>query len=421
MGWRGTHIYSSSEIAKIQVENSEQTQSIANHSIHFSRHSFMDFTLFFSPVFVPAVYLKNQEKIGSVIQCYHLNHTDCLNADLFIMGCEKDNEAIYETADSIRLQLYDLSLPHNTLRITDLGNLIAKDTKEETAEMLGYVLEKLMDVGKTVIILGSSREIAYGQSLAYRYNSDILPEADEKGIEYVYLSSSIDMIDNEITEEEESVNFRIFNQFPPRINGLTGVGMQKYRLTQSETHLMENLNFPILRYGEITSDIASAEPYFREAKAVCLDMSAIRHSESPGSNRPSPGGFSVMEICKLSKYAGASTINTFSLTEMNPEEDFHQQSTILAAMIVWYFCEGFYTKITENPLTHPANFKTYKVKLNTPVDEVIFYQSNLTERWWMEVVNKPNRKIVACTEKEYICTMKNELPERWWQVYNRLA
>lgn len=381
----------------------------------------MDFTLFFSPVFVPAVYLKNQEKIGSVIKCYNLDYTACLDADIFILGCEKDSEVLYETADAIRLQLYDLTLPSTHIRITDMGNLIPQDTKEETFETLGYVLEKLAEAGKTVIILGSSREIAYGQSLAYRYSSDTLADGEENGIDYVYISSSIDMIDSEVNDEEESVNFRIFNQFPPRVNSLSGIGMQKYRLTQSEVHLMENLNFPILRYGEIAPDIASAEPYLREAKAVCMDMSSVRHSESPGSNRPSPGGFSVMEICKLSRYAGASTVNTFSLTEINPEEDFHGQSTLLAAMIVWYFCEGFYSKINENPLTHPANFKTYKVKLDAPVEEVVFFQSNLTERWWMEVKNKPNQKVVACTEKEYICTMKNELPDRWWQIYNRLA
>lgn len=382
----------------------------------------MDFSLFFNPVFVPEIYRQNPEKLGSRIHCVHHKAPEISRAGLVLIGCEKDDKTGFETADYIRNQLWNLSLPAEQIQITDLGNLIPKENKEETAEILGYITEKLLDAGNIVLLIGSSREITYGQSLGYRYNHNILEEKEEDKVEYVYISSSIDMVDEEIAKDENSINFRIFDRFPPTIHGFTGIGAQRYRLTQAEIHLMENLNFPILRYGDIAEDLMSTEPYIRDAKAVCLDMSAVRHGESPGSKRPSPGGFTVMEICKLARFAGTSSgVNTFSVTELDIQEDIHEQTTMLAAMILWYFCEGYYARILENPALYPINFRTYKVKTNTPAGEIIFYQSNLTGRWWMEVKNTEYKKVVSCTEKAYLCVTNNELPERWWQVFNRLA
>ena len=381
----------------------------------------MEFTQFFNPVSIPNTYLGNPEKMGSAIRCFSPSDTDWRSADIILLGCEKDRNCSTRLADVVRAELYNLSLPATHLKIMDMGNLIFQDTKEESSETLGFVLERMIRAGKIGIVLGMSREIAYGQTLAYRYASDTPADLDGQHIEYVYVSSALDMTDTQISKEEESVNYRIFNQFPPRVNGLTGIGMQKYRLTQAEIQLMQNLNFSILRYGEIAGNITAVEPYFREAQAVCIDMSSVRHSDSPGSNRPSPGGFSVMEICRIARFAGASMVNTLSITETNPMEDIHNQTTMLSAMLIWYFCEGFYTKVQENPQTHSAHFKTYRVQLNASVDEIVFYQSNLTERWWMEVKNHPRKKIVPCTEAEYLCASKNEIPDRWWQIFNRLA
>ena len=59
--------------------------------------------------------------------------------------------------------------------------------------------------------------------------------------------------------------------------------------------------------------------------------------------------------------------------------------------------------------------------------EIIFYKSNKSQRWWMELINDniTNNKfktstLLPCTEQDYEEAMKDKIPERWFNAIKRL-
>ncbi len=374
---------------------------------------------FFEPIAI-TIPPHSTELFGAIIDAYISTFPNLELAEIVIMGCPCEREATKGTAESpneIRKELYNLSNPYAHAKIADLGNLKIKGQPQEWGEMIGYVVEKLLSLEKIVILLGGTKEIAYGQTLAYRYTGI---DSDESHTNYAYISPFLDLRDQK--DEVSSINYRIFNQYPPTVNVFTGIGYQGYKIIGAEIDLMRNLSFPCLRYGALQGQIQITEPYLREANAVCLDISAVRHSDSPGANYPLPAGFSVMEICQLARYAGnSSEISTFSIVEYNSSRDIHHQTATIAAMILWYFVEGIYHRRPEHPTLQPEQFKKYRVKVNAAISEIAFFQSELSGLWWMEVCNSPRTAIVPCSELEYQSVVADEIPDKWWQVFNRLS
>jgi hypothetical protein len=59
-------------------------------------------------------------------------------------------------------------------------------------------------------------------------------------------------------------------------------------------------------------------------------------------------------------------------------------------------------------------------------EELIFYKSNKTERWWIDVpffLNNDNKlkrnSLLPCSYEEYIAACNQEMPERWWKAQRK--
>ena len=59
-------------------------------------------------------------------------------------------------------------------------------------------------------------------------------------------------------------------------------------------------------------------------------------------------------------------------------------------------------------------------------EELVFYKSNKTERWWIEIpyLSSNNTKLkkstlLPCSNEEYIAACGNEIPERWWKAQRK--
>ena len=48
--------------------------------------------------------------------------------------------------------------------------------------------------------------------------------------------------------------------------------------------------------------------------------------------------------------------------------------------------------------------------------DTIFLQSKKTGRWWMQL---PDKKMIACSYKDYLNASNNEIPERWLRAQER--
>ena len=140
---------------------------------------------------------------------------------------------------------------------------------------------------------------------------------------------------------------------------------------------------------------------------------------------PLTNGFYGEEICLLSRYAGISdNLKVFGLFDVNPGLDNRNQTTGLAAQILWFFLEGFSQKQYETPLLSNSNtgrFIKYHVRVTDLEDDLIFVKSNLTERWWIELKDENNQNIyVACSHDDYLKANRNEVPDKWVKASGRL-
>ncbi|MGY8913796.1 MAG: arginase, partial [Flavobacteriales bacterium] len=135
----------------------------------------------------------------------------------------------------------------------------------------------------------------------------------------------------------------------------------------------------------------------------------------------SPNGFTGREICAIARYAGISDkVSLFGLYEMEN----NVQSFQLMSQIIWYFIEGVNFRIKESPYLDNDSFTKFIVP--TDDEDLIFYKSNLTERWWVEVPsiltshNKSNTPaLLPCTEKDYLEACNQNIPERWFKAYKK--
>ncbi|TAE56268.1 MAG: hypothetical protein EAZ89_04880 [Bacteroidetes bacterium] len=339
-------------------------------------------------------------------------------ADLLILGCGAGEDL---SAEAIREQFYRLTLPHEELRIADLGNLRPKESPDAMAEMLAYVAGGLIRAGKTVLLLGGDSTVAWGQYLSY--------ESLGRQCEYVHVSPRLCLEDSDLRFDKSSVNHKIIHHRPGYLFQMTNLGYQRYFVRASELAMLKEAHHGVLRYGDIAGQISQAEPPLRTADIVCLDLTSLRFADAPGSADPSPGGFSVMEFCRLARYAGMGYhVNSLSITGLRTENDLRSQTALLGAMALWYFIEGYYNRWDDYPLDDRSNMRQYTVEMRAGMETIRFYTHLVTGRWWMEVPfqdsmgRDPARsRLVACAESDYEAARRDEVPELWWMIFNKLT
>jgi arginase family enzyme len=361
--------------------------------------------------------------IHSSIDVNHGGHfPDWMAADIVLIGCPYSfgcqQESVATAPDTIRSFFYKLAAQ---LHIADLGNMLPAEDSEDMTVGIATVCERLMRAGKIVVLLGGSQDITLGQYIAYQNLEGL--------IDYVSVDSKLDLHDAELGLTNRTHNNHIFRHSPHTLYHFTNIGTQNYFVTEDERKTLKALCFESLRMGDIKSNIRKAEPYFRTAHMVSIDFSAVRSADAPGTTESSPAGFSVDEICQLARYMGMGyQLNSLSLTEVCPEYDFRGQTSHLAALTLWYFVEGFYNRIYDQPTANRSNMSCFVIETgDAVVQDLVFFRSEKTNRWWMEVPYPNQEKIalkrtrlVACTEEDYQHAKMGEIPEKWWNWHYKL-
>ena len=100
----------------------------------------------------------------------------------------------------------------------------------------------------------------------------------------------------------------------------------------------------------------------------------------------------------------------------------------LIAQIIWYFIDGVSQRKGDFPIGSKKDYLKFSVTLENYENDIVFYKSNKTARWWMEVpyptteASKYERHhLVPCNLSDYEMAMKNEIPDLWWRTYQKLA
>jgi hypothetical protein len=214
---------------------------------------------------------------------------------------------------------------------------------------------------------------------------------------------------------------KIIMDEPTNLFNYANLGYQTYYNSQEEIDLIEKLYFEAYRLGEVSNHIAVAEPVFRDADLVSIDLSAVQSSYSGNFLNYQSNGFEGKEICTLTRYAGISDkVSSFGIFNCN--ETSHEAG--LVAQMVWYFVEGFSFRSNEYPFGSKEKFIKYIVPIQE--EELVFYKSPNSGRWWIEIPflihvnNKLKRStLLPCTNEDYLAACEQEIPERWWKAQRR--
>lgn len=388
----------------------------------------MDISYFFRPLTDEHLHMIREFKPGCLGNLSQINggiFPDWETADIVIFGCDEDRgstglKGAALAPDPIRRYLYKLVLPSEKTRVADLGNLKKKEKLFDYYEVIAHVTSLLIEAGKIVIIIGGSNDIALGQYMGY--------EQFKKDVEYVCVDSRLDMDNSDFGTNNTTHNHKIFLHSPNYLYNFVNLGYQSYFVSEVDRRTIRALHFEAVRLGELKEDITLAEPILRDADLVSFDISSVRHSDAPGTNMPSPPGFFAEEICRLARYAGMSNrLTSVSFCEVNPIKDLNEQTSHLTAMMIWYFIEGFYNRKNDHPNEDYSNVTRHRIQLKGSIPEIIFYSSNVSERWWMEVpyphtseINLNRRHLVACNLQDYHTALEDEIPEKWWLTYYKL-
>jgi arginase family enzyme len=329
---------------------------------------------------------------------------------------ENRGEAIaFEEVDLnyIRKELYGLFPGNWQTSIADLGDILPGNSLEDTYFALQKVASKLIRNGIIPIVIGGTQDLTYPLYRAY--------DSLEQMVNLVSIDSKFDFGKQEDGITANSYLSKIVLDEPNNLFNYSNVGFQTYYNSQEEIDLIEKLYFDAYRLGEIANNIELAEPVFRDADIVSVDLNAVKSSYSGNFITFTPNGFDGKEICSLSRYAGISDkVSSLGIFNHNNK----REEAVLIAQIIWYFIEGVNYRSNEYPFGTRENYLKYIVPLET--EELVFYKSNKTDRWWIEINfftgqhNKLKKNtLLPCSHEEYLTACNQEIPERWWKAQRK--
>jgi arginase family enzyme len=318
--------------------------------------------------------------------------------------------------DSIRTALYSLFPGNWFSTIADLGDIDPGESVEDTYFAIRTAITVLLEKNIIPIILGGSQDLTYSN---YRAYDNVMPM-----VNIVSIDTNFDLGDANLPIKNNSYIGKVIVEEPYNLFNYTTIGYQTYFNAQEEIDLMEKLYFEAYRLGEVSGDINMVEPLLRDAHIVSIDLKSVQASEVSDNQKYSPNGFSGKEMCAISRYAGISNkVSSFGIYEYHNSRN-DNASTMLIAQIIWYFIEGVNHRIKDDNFTNEKHYQKFNVLVDD--DELIFYKSLKTNRWWIEIpflpdVNNKLKKhtLLPCMHADYLQALKGEIPERWYKAYRK--
>jgi formiminoglutamase len=332
--------------------------------------------------------------------------------------CDNDNADYYRSANKVREELYRLSRISSNIHIADLGNLKTGNSFSDSMLALQQACTLLLQLKANVIILGGSQLYTVPNFRAFK--------EVESDINMVVVDSKIDYHPKEVVIDASNFLKELFEKEISSAYNITNLGYQTFFVDQKQIAKLTEHYFEHYRLGHVKSEYEDVEAVLRDADLVSFDISAIRLADAPAQIDGSPNGIDAEEACVLSRYAGISDRNrTFGIFGYLPEFDVRNQTAKLISQIVWYYFDGFYARKHDFPAVSIADYTKYSVTIDEIEFPIVFYKSNKSERWWLEIGNLRNDEsvdnvIVACSEKDYKKACSNEIPERWWTNFKKL-
>jgi len=304
--------------------------------------------------------------------------------------------------------------------IYDLGDIIPGNTVEDTYFAVRQVTAELVKAQVIPLVIGGSQDLTYAMYQGY--------EALEQMINVMSIDHKLDLGEpGEEISKDAYVNKLLMHR-PCFLFNYATLGYQTPLVKPAQIDLFEKLYFDAVRLGEFNADFKKGEPLLRNTDLLSIDLQAIRSSDFSGKYFHQPNGFFNHEICQLAKYAGISdkltSIGLFNCYMEGVGLKEHQQ----IAQIMWYFIDGVSQRYGDFPIGSKKAYTKFTVYFDKEEHEIVFYKSNVSARWWMEVPYPPVNNVkferhhmVPCNKEDYDFALLGDVPNLWWKTYQKLG
>ena len=367
--------------------------------------------------------LLSQQAFGKKIKIHsaQLGIPDLEGVDIAILGViESRNDVDYVGAEfnfnEIRKTLYSLFPGNWKKNMVDLGDINQGEAVEDTYFAVKTTVSILLEKGIIPVIIGGSQDITYAN---YRAYDDFLPM-----VNMVNIDAKFDLGDSSKPIKNDSFVGKVILDQPYNLFNYATLGYQTYFNSQEEIDLIEKLYFEAYRLGEITKDVTIVEPVMRDANIVSLDLKSLSSSIVGTNQKFSPNGLSGKEICAIARYAGISDkVSSFGIYEYKPSVE-DEITAMSISQIIWYFIEGVNLRVKDDDFLLTNNYQKFTTLADS--QELVFYKSNKTGRWWIEIPfledvnNKLKRHtLLPCVHQDYVDASNGIIPERWYKAFQK--
>ena len=335
-----------------------------------------------------------------------------------IIGLVEQRNSFFANArydvNQFRREFYELYPGNWKLRIADLGDLSNGEKVKDTYFAIKEIGFHLKQMNIIPVFIGGSHDLIFPLYQVFQEFKEL--------VNMISVDRSFDFSQEDELISGRSYMSKIIMEKPNVLNNYSNLGYQNYYCAVEEKDLMDKLYFEGVRLGQVLDDVRLVEPIFRDADIVGFDMKCLSWDAIADPLKGQPNGIDSRSICALSRYAGISDrVGFIGLYEL-PSTPMMDQ---LAAQIVWYFIEGFHYRFDEHPININNGFLKYSVTLSNQT--IIFYKSEKSDRWWMELTNDTSldnktktRALLACTKNDYESAAQDIIPERWYNAIRRM-
>jgi formiminoglutamase len=383
-----------------------------------------DISIYFSPVATDLPF--HEQRIGSAIETHReSSFPELKSGGVAIMYVPEfrgvQNRPEHINQERFREQFYDLCVGLDwKFQMYDLGDILPGNEIKDTWFALSQVVTELVKKKIVPVIIGGGQDLTMAMYKGY--------ESLEQMVNICSIDHKLDLGSPEDDIHADGFLSHLLLQRPCYLFNHANVGLQAPFVTKSELDLFEKLYFDVCRLGEFNSDFRKAEPHLRNSDILSVDLNSIRASELRTSTYTSPNGFYADQICQVAKYAGISDkLTSVGIFNYYPEREAGSLS-FLVAQFIWYLMDGVAQRKGDFPIGSKKDYFKFTVHVEEFKEDLVFYKSNKSDRWWMEV-SYPGQKgsmydrhhLVPCDREDYDRAMKNEIPDLWWKTYQKLV
>jgi arginase family enzyme len=300
-----------------------------------------------------------------------------------------------------------------------LGTIKPGEKIEDTYFAVGQVVSELVKQDVLPVIIGGSNDLTM---------------ACYKAFEHLERTINICAVDNrlDVGNPEERISStgyvsHLLLQRPCYLFNYSNIGLQRPLVSKRELQLFEKLYFDVCRLGEFNADFKKAEPHLRNSDLITIDLNAIKGNELDPSKYEEVNGLKSDQICQIAKYAGMSDkLSCLGIFELKFGHS--RRADSLIAQMIWYFMDGFALRVGDFPIGSKRNYTRFNVHLDDFEDDLVFYKSDKSGRWWLEVSypageggKYERHHLIPCDREDYDKALENVIPNLWWKTLQKLS